>query len=82
MPELRLRNSASQLDARVLDMGAKRLVGGLIAVAMVFGGGFLALAGMGYVGESVGTSRSWSMIGSLLAGFGVALLIVIFSRRH
>ena len=63
-------------------MSAKHLVGGLIAVAMVLGGGFLALAGMGYIGESAGTSRSWSMIGSLLAGLGVALLITILPRRR
>lgn len=63
-------------------MIAKRVVGGLIAVAMLLGGGFLALAGMGYIGESGGTSRSWSMIGSLLAGLGVALMITIFQRRQ
>ena len=63
-------------------MSAKRVVGGLIAVAMLVVGGFLALAGMGYVGESDGTSRSWSAIGSLLAGLGVALVITIFPRRH
>ena len=63
-------------------MSARRVVGGLIAVAMLVVGGFLALAGMGYVGESGGTSRSWSVIGGLLAGLGVALVISIFPRRH
>lgn len=63
-------------------MSAKRVVGGLFALAMVLGGVFLALAGMGYIGESAGTSRSWSVIGSLVAGLGVALVITIFQRRH
>jgi hypothetical protein len=62
-------------------MSGKRVLGGLIAVAMVLGGGFLALAGMGYIGESGGTSRSWSMIGSLFAGLGVALVITLVQRR-
>ena len=63
-------------------MSAKHVVGGLVAVAMVLGGGFLALAGMGYIGESAGTSRSWSVTGSLCAGLGVALVITIFQRRR
>ena len=63
-------------------MSAKHVVGGLVAVAMVLGGGFLALAGMGYIGESAGTSRSWSVTGSLFAGLGVALVITMFQRRH
>ena len=63
-------------------MGAKRVVGGFIAAAMLLGGGLLSLAGMGYIGESSGTSRSWAMIGSALAGLGVALMITIFSRSR
>lgn len=63
-------------------MPTQRIVGVLIAVAMLLGGGFLALAGMGYIGESAGTSRSWSILGSLLAGLGVALMITILQRRH
>ena len=63
-------------------MRATYVAGVLIAAAMLLGGGFLALAGMGFVGESGGTSRSWTMIGSVLAGFGVALLITLFPRRR
>lgn len=44
---------------------------------MVVGGGLLALAGMGYIGDSSGTSGPWSIIGALLAGLGVALGISI-----
>lgn len=60
----------------------KRVVAVVLALTLLAGGGFLALAGMGYVGESGGTSRSWSTIGSLLAGLGVALLITTFTPRH
>ena len=61
-------------------MSAKRVVGSLIALAMLLGGAFLALAGMGYVGQSSGTSTSWSVVGGLLAGLGVALAITVFQR--
>lgn len=74
--------SAGRLEASVLRMSPKKIFGGLVGVAMLLGGGFLALAGMGYIGEAAGTSGSWSVIGSLLAGLGVALLITIFQRRH
>ena len=62
-------------------MSVKHVVGGIIAAAMLLGGGFLALAGMGYIGESGGTSAAWSVIGSLLAGLGMALIISMVQRR-
>lgn len=62
-------------------MGIGRVVGILLAVVMVLGGGFVALAGMGYVGASGDTSRSWATIGSLIAGLGVALAIVTVRPR-
>jgi hypothetical protein len=60
-----------------------QVLGLAVAAVMVVGGGFLALAGMGYVGESSGSSGSWSILGSLLAGLGVALGITVVqgSRR-
>ena len=63
-------------------MSAKLVAGGLVAVVMLVGGGFLALAGMGYVGASARTSSSWVVIGALLAGFGVALVVVLVQRRR
>lgn len=63
-------------------MSGSRVVGGLIALAMILGGGFLAFAGMGYVGESGATSTSWSVIGSLVAGLGVALVLATWPRRR
>lgn len=54
-------------------MNSGRIVGGLLAVAMLLGGGFLALAGLGYVGQSADTSAPWAVVGSLIAGLGLAL---------
>lgn len=56
-------------------------LGYALATLMFVAGAYLALAGMGYVGESGDTSRGWSFVGSLLAGFGVALGLTVASRR-
>lgn len=58
-----------------------RNLGLVIAVVMVLLGGFLAFAGMGYLGSSGSTSRTWAMLGSLIAAFGVALAISVLQRR-
>lgn len=58
-----------------------QLIGLVVAVLMVVAGGFLALAGMGHLGESGDTSRGWTFAGSLLAGLGVALGITAVQRR-
>jgi len=52
-----------------------RILGIVIALVMIAGGGFLAFAGMGYIGSSSSTSQTWATVGSLLAGLGVALII-------
>lgn len=57
-----------------------RIVGFVVAAVMVAGGGFLAFAGMGYIGSSGDTSRTWATLGSLIAAFGVALAISIGRR--
>ncbi len=57
-----------------------RIVGFVIAAVMIVVGGFLAFAGMGYIGSSADTSRSWATIGSILAGLGVALVISVGRR--
>lgn len=59
-----------------------RIVGFLLALVMVAGGGFVALAGMGYIGSSSDTSQSWAMLGSLIAGLGVALGIAVARPPH
>ena len=48
-------------------MSGRRVIGGVLAVAMVLGGGFLALAGMGYIGRSADPSAAWAIAGSFLA---------------
>lgn len=63
-------------------MSIAKIVGLLLALLMLVGGGLLALAGMGYVGDSGETSQSWSILGSLIAGLGVALVITVLQRRH
>lgn len=62
-------------------MSVGRVLGLVVAVAMLAGGAWLAAAGMGYVGSSGDTSRGWSEGGSILAGLGVALAYVVLSRR-
>lgn len=52
-----------------------RIIGIVLAVVMVVAGGFLALAGLGYIGAGSATSSSWAILGSLLASFGIALAI-------
>ena len=50
----------------------------LVAIVLLVAGGALALTGMGYVGGG-GTSTAWSVLGAVLAGFGVALVISTFT---
>lgn len=54
-----------------------RIIGIVLAVVMVAVGGFLAFAGLGYIGASSGTSASWAILGPLLASFGIALAITV-----
>lgn len=53
----------------------------LLAASLLAIGGWLTYYGLGTGGG--GTSRSWATFGPLLAGLGVALVIVMVnSRRH
>lgn len=63
-------------------MSGGRVIGGLLAVAMVVIGGFLALAGMGQVGESADTSAAWAIAGSFVGGLGLALMFTVLKRRR
>lgn len=47
----------------------------VVAVLLLLGGVLLGGAGMGWFGE--GTSTTWSVVGAVMAGFGVALVISI-----
>lgn len=58
-----------------------RVVRHVVACAMIGAGALLALSGMGYIGESSAQSGTWSILGSLLAGLGVALAITALQRR-
>lgn len=61
-------------------MSGSRAIGGVLAVAMVLGGGFLALAGMGYIGRSADTSAAWAIAGSFFGGLGLALMFTVLRR--
>jgi hypothetical protein len=61
-------------------MTGKRVVAVLLAVTMVLGGGFVALAGLGLVGQSGDTSAPWAISGSLLVGLGLALAFTQLQR--
>ncbi|WP_028660866.1 hypothetical protein [Nocardioides insulae] len=64
-------------------MRARHVLGLVVAVLMLLFGGWLALTGMGYLGDSSATSGSWSFLGSLIAGLGVALgFTVVQSARR
>ena len=59
-----------------------RIAGLLVALLMLAGGGWLAAAGMGFLGSSGDTSRAWAEGGAILAGLGVALGYVVITRRE
>lgn len=54
-----------------------KVVGVLVGALMTVAGGVFTLQGLGYLDGSPMTGQSaWAIIGPVLAGFGVALLIV------
>ncbi|MGZ5400722.1 MAG: hypothetical protein ACXWDL_08895 [Nocardioides sp.] len=55
----------------------------VIGAIMVVFGGLWTFQGLGYVGGSfMSGSENWTIIGSVVAGLGVALVIVGLQRRH
>lgn len=61
-----------------------RGLGLAVAVAMVVVGALWTFQGLGYVGDSFMTdSETWAIIGSVVAGLGVALAFTVVrgSRR-
>ncbi len=65
-------------------MTRSRVLGLCVAGLMVLVGGLWAAQGLGYVGGSgMSGSGPWAIIGSVVAGLGVALGIVVVqgSRR-
>jgi hypothetical protein len=54
----------------------------VVGVVMLLLGGLWTFQGLGYVGGSVMTgSDTWAIVGPLVAGLGVALVIVGLQRR-
>lgn len=61
----------------------RKAVAVAVGLLMVAVGGLWTLQGLGYVGGSAMSGESfWAILGPLVAGFGVALLVVTFQRRH
>jgi hypothetical protein len=59
-------------------MSRSRILGLVLSVLMVAVGGIWALQGLGYLEGSPMTGEEfWAIVGSVLAGFGVALAIVV-----
>ena len=60
-----------------------RIIGLIVAAALVVFGVIFTLQGLGYVGGSSMTgSQTWAILGPLIAGLGVALGIVVLQRRR
>jgi len=50
---------------------------------MVLVGGVWALQGLGYFeGSTMTGEKTWAIVGPVVAGFGLALMIVAFQRRR
>lgn len=58
-----------------------RFLGIATAVVLIGLGVFLTLFGLGGL-DGGATSRSWATLGPILAGFGVALVIVTFKPSN
>jgi hypothetical protein len=59
------------------DAGVKRAVPVVLGVVLVVVGGVWALQGLGYLAGSPMTGvAAWAIIGPLVAGLGVALVVV------
>lgn len=60
-----------------------KVVGLAVAGLMVLVGALWTLQGLGYVeGSSMTGEKTWSVIGPIVAGLGVALAISILGRKH
>jgi hypothetical protein len=60
-----------------------RIIFGVLGLLMTATGALWTLQGLGYVGGSPMTGGTqWAIIGPILAGFGVALLIVAARGRR
>ncbi len=61
----------------------RKAVAVVVGLLMVAVGGLWTLQGLGYVGGSAMSGESfWAIVGPLVAGFGVALLVVTFQHRQ
>lgn len=60
-----------------------RIVGLVLAVVMIVVGGVWTLQGLGYLtGSPMTGEQIWTIVGPAVAGFGVALAIVVARPRR
>jgi hypothetical protein len=65
------------------DAAVKTVVLTALGLLMLLAGGLWTLQGLGYVGGSAMSGESsWAVIGPLVAGLGVALVVVALDRRR
>ncbi len=58
-------------------MNAGRSVAVLVGLVLALAGALFTFQGLGYVGGSVMTGETfWAIVGPIIAGFGVALVLV------
>ncbi len=61
----------------------RKLAGVVIGLLMLAAGTLWTFQGLGYVEGSAMSGQSvWAVVGPLVAGLGVALLVVTFQRRR
>ena len=58
-----------------------RVVGLVFAALLLAVGVWLTIEGLGW-GSGSATSRSWATLGPILAGFGIALVVVTFPKQR
>lgn len=60
-----------------------RIIGAVVALALILSGGVLALQGLGHLGgTAVSGDSARAILGPALAGLGVALGIVMMQNRN
>ena len=60
-----------------------RWLGLAAGIVMILLGGLWTFQGLGYVGGSFMTgSKTWAILGPVVAGFGVALVVVTLQKKQ
>ncbi len=63
-------------------MTGARILGLVVATVMIVGGAAVTYLGLSHDGADGGGDRTLGTLGPILAGLGVALVIVVLQRRR